>query len=122
MQVSLSRSSSRPLRRGFLRALPRLEQLTICGGLEYGDLYDPIEWMPDLSGLPRLRALDISGRWSTAILAEILAARPDLGPTLGPVDLDRATRVLDAVRALGWHAAPFHLGPWVLPEELVSGV
>ena len=63
-------------------------------------------------------------RWLPGCHAEVLllAARPDLGPTSGPVLLDRAREVWDAVEALGWEAPPLHLGAWEVPAEVVRGV
>ncbi|MCB9797960.1 MAG: amino acid adenylation domain-containing protein, partial [Alphaproteobacteria bacterium] len=57
--------------------------------------------------------------WLPGCQAEalLLARRPELGPTVGPVGLERARAVLAAVEALGWTAPPLHLGPWRAPVE-----
>ncbi len=56
-------------------------------------------------------------RWLPGCHAEaiLVAADPALGPTVGPVTPERARRVMDAVRAAGWQAAPLHLMGLVLP-------
>ncbi len=56
-------------------------------------------------------------RWLPGCHAEALlvAARPELGPTVGPVDLPRALAVLEAVDAMGWRAPPLHLGAHEVP-------
>lgn len=57
------------------------------------------------------------GRWLPGCHAEaiLVAADPTLGPTIGPVTLERALRMWAAVEAAGWRAAPLHLGGWVVP-------
>jgi len=45
--------------------------------------------------------------------ALLVAHQPELGPTIGEVDLARATKVMAAIDALGWTVAPLHLGPRV---------
>lgn len=54
--------------------------------------------------------------------AVLLAARPELGATRGPVEVARALAVLEAVEDLGWGAAPLHLGAWVVPEGILTAV
>jgi predicted amino acid dehydrogenase len=63
-------------------------------------------------------------RWLPGCHAEVLllAAHPDLGPTVGAVTPERAQVIWDAVEALGWDAPPLHLGAWELPGEVVRGV
>ncbi len=46
--------------------------------------------------------------------ALLLAHRPELGPTVGEVDVRRALQVARAIDALGWRVAPLHLGPRVI--------
>ncbi|MFZ5481189.1 MAG: AMP-binding protein [Myxococcota bacterium] len=55
-------------------------------------------------------------QWLPGCHAEALlvAADPSLGPTIGPVTVERAKRMWAAVEAAGWKAAPFHLGGWEL--------
>ncbi|MCP4396413.1 MAG: AMP-binding protein, partial [bacterium] len=52
-------------------------------------------------------------QWLPGCHAEalLLTVRPELGPTVGPVELRRSLQVLEAVETLGWKAAPLHLGP-----------
>jgi predicted amino acid dehydrogenase len=63
-------------------------------------------------------------RWLPGCHAEavLLAARPELGATRGVVSVPRALAMLEAVEALGWDAAPLHLGAWEVPAEVVAGV
>jgi len=77
------------------------------------------------SPFPQAEALrELYGaRWLPGCHAEavLLAARPDLDTTRGVVTVERALEVLEAVQALGWDAAPLHLGAWALPERVVQG-
>lgn len=54
--------------------------------------------------------------WLPGCQAEALlvARSPELGPTVGEVDLRRALEVARAIDALGWQVAPLHLGPRAL--------
>ena len=78
------------------------------------------------SPFPQAAALreQYGARWLPGCHAEavLLAARPDLGATRGVVSVPRALAVLEAVEALGWDAAPLHLGAWEVPAEVVAGV
>ena len=53
-------------------------------------------------------------RWLPGCHAEaiLIASDSTLGATTGPVDLERSQRILAAVLAAGWRAAPLHLGTW----------
>ena len=66
-----------------------------------------------------LRA-QFGARWLPGCHAELLllAAKPELGPTRGPVTAERAAHVEAAARDAGWSAAPLHLGPWRVPQDL----
>ncbi len=76
------------------------------------------------SPFPQAAALraQYGARWLPGCHAEavLLAARPELGPTRGVVDVERGLAVLEAVLALGWEAAPLHLGAWVLPGTMIE--
>jgi hypothetical protein len=63
-------------------------------------------------------------RWLPGCHAEalVIARRPELGPTRGPVDTARALAVLAALEELGLGAAPLHLGPEELPPAVIEGV
>jgi predicted amino acid dehydrogenase len=63
-------------------------------------------------------------RWLPGCHAEalIIARRPELGPTRGPVDTARALAMLAAIEELGLTAAPLHLGPDELPPAVIEGV
>jgi non-ribosomal peptide synthetase component F len=63
-------------------------------------------------------------RWLPGCHAEalLLILRPELGPTIGQVELRRATQVLAAVDALSWRAAPLHLGPREIPSDWVAAL
>ena len=54
--------------------------------------------------------------------ALLVARDPDLGPTVGPVDLQRALRMWEAAERAGLAAPPLHLGSWTIPDEVVDGV
>ncbi len=68
---------------------------------------------------PALRAR-YGARWLPGCHAEavLLAARPQLGPTCGPVSVERAMKIHRAVLDLGWRAAPLHLGARKIPDSL----
>lgn len=74
------------------------------------------------SPFPQAAALraQLGADWLPGCHAELtlLAARPDLGPTVGIVTAERAERLEEAARTLGWSAAALHLGPWRVPEDL----
>jgi len=63
-------------------------------------------------------------RWLPGCHAEavLLALQPELGVTRGPVTVERAARVLDAVLARGWTAAPLHLGPDEIPGSVLDAL
>jgi len=61
-------------------------------------------------------------RWLPGCHAEalLLANHPEMAVTVGVVSPQRALSMLDAVVAMGWQAAPLHLGPWVVPDRLIT--
>ena len=63
-------------------------------------------------------------KWLAGCQAEavLLAACPELGPTVGVVDVERARAVLQAFDRLGWEVPALHLGAWVVPQHLMAGV
>ena len=63
-------------------------------------------------------------RWLPGCHAEalLIAARPELGPTVGPVELPRALSVWDAAAAAGLRAPPLHLGAWEVPDAVVTAL
>ena len=102
------------------QARSRMEErgdvLLIGGGtLDVGDLE---RWSP----FPQAEGLrkQFGQRWLPGCLAEamLLGIKPDLGPTIGIVTLERALSLLDAIQDLGWRSAQPHLGAWVLPDSL----
>ncbi len=70
-----------------------------------------------------LRAL-FPTRWLPGCHAEalLLSLRPELGATVGQVELRRARQILAAVDALGWQAAPLHLGVREIPEDWTASL
>ena len=63
-------------------------------------------------------------KWLAGCQAEavLLAACPELGPTVGVVDVQRGRAVLEAFDLLGWDVPALHLGAWVVPPHLIAGV
>lgn len=63
-------------------------------------------------------------RWLPGCHAEamLLARRPALGPTRGPVLVERALAVAAALEAEGLRAAPLHLGRDTIDEDILAGV
>lgn len=61
-------------------------------------------------------------RWLPGCHAEALlvAAHPDLGPTVGPVDLPRALAMWETASESGMKAPPLHLGGWEIPDEVIT--
>jgi aryl carrier-like protein len=95
------------------RMLEHGDVLLVGGGmLDVGPLR---RWSP-FPGADALRDR-YGAAWLPGCHAEavLLAARPELGPTVGPVDLPRALAVWKAVGEVGWQAAPLHLGGWLVP-------
>ena len=78
------------------------------------------------SPFPQAEALRAryGAEWLPGCHAEALlvAREPELGPTIGPVDLPRALRVWEAALRAGLRAAPLHLGAWEIPDEVIEGV
>ena len=70
-----------------------------------------------------VRAL-FPSRWLPGCHAEalLLSLRPELGATVGQVELRRARQILAAVDALGWQAAPLHLGVREIPEDWTASL
>jgi len=102
------------------RMLQRRDVLLLSGGgLDAGPLVrsSPFPQAPAL----RRRYGD---RWLPGCHAEaiLLAARPSLGPTVGPVTLQRALHTLDLIGEVGWGAPPLHLGSWLVPEDLLRSL
>ncbi len=62
--------------------------------------------------------------WLPGCHAEALLVAHDrrLGPTVGPVDVERALEVWDAAARAGLRAAPLHLGAWEIPDDVIEGV
>lgn len=100
----------------------RMEQrgdVMLAGGgmLDVG----PLERSSPFAEAEAIRA-SLPTRWLPGCHAEALlvAACPELGPTVGELTLRRTLAVLAAVEQLGWRAAPLHLGPRELPTDLVT--
>ena len=112
--------------RAFDDATARLRMETVGDVLLVGGGLLDVGHLERSSPFPQAAALRarFGARWLPGCHAEalLLAARPELGPTVGPVDLERALQVLAAVQALGWRAAPLHLGAWVVPPGVISSV
>jgi amino acid adenylation domain-containing protein len=74
------------------------------------------------SPFPQASAIraQFGAHWLPGCLAELLlwSSYPELGPTRGAVTSTRAEQVAQFAKKAGWRAAPFHLGPFVVPEDL----
>jgi predicted amino acid dehydrogenase len=97
------------------------EDVLLLGGGAF-DLGSLERWSP-FAQASNLRKL-YGESWVPGCQAEaiLLSVFPELGPTQGPVTLERALVILEAIETLGWCAPPPHLGPWVVPETLVKKV
>jgi predicted amino acid dehydrogenase len=69
----------------------------------------------------KIRA-EYGSRWIPGCMAEaiLLGLRPELGPTVGIVTLERAQKLLGISQELGWRAAKPHLDTWDVPKALLD--
>jgi len=83
----------------------------------------PLDRTSPFPGADALRSR-FGAAWLPGCHAEalLLAARPDQGPTVGPVDLPRALAVSEAAEAAGFATPPLHLGGWEVPQAVLDGV
>lgn len=102
------------------RMRERRDVLLVGGGMIHaGPLLRTSPFAQAAAVRARLPILWLPGCHAEAVL---LAERPELSPTRGMVDETRAREVLGALQSLGMQAAPLHLGPQEIPQDVIDGM